>query len=73
MDWLQQNNPMQVHWQDKWLQFSQGNSLVTPKGICSTVTMGPPITVHQLQALIKDNSVLYQVQVNLNTDPAPDM
>ncbi|CAD6220663.1 unnamed protein product [Miscanthus lutarioriparius] len=52
MDWLQQNNPMQVHWQDKWLQFSH---------------------VHQLQALIKDNSVLYQVQVNLNTDPAPDM
>jgi hypothetical protein len=73
MDWLQQHSPMQVHWQDKWLQFSQGNSLVTLKGICTTATMGPPITVHQLHALIKDDSVLYQVKVNLTTDPASGM
>jgi hypothetical protein len=56
---------MQVHWQDKWLQFSYNNQLITLKGISPTATMGSPITNSQLAALVKEDSILYHVQVHM--------
>lgn len=61
MDWLQQFSPMQVHWQDKGLQFKKGDQLITLKGITAEAIAGPPLSVNHLAALLKDDAILYQV------------
>lgn len=64
MDWLSMHSPMQIHWADKWLQFEYLGNTVLLQGLQSKATWGSPITLNQLQAMLKKDSVLYMVELN---------
>lgn len=63
MDWLEEHSPMEIHWADKWLQFSHCNQLIRLQGILPTTSLGTLVSQHQLQALDKTDSILYVVQL----------
>lgn len=63
MDWLKLHSPMNVHWEEFWIQLPVQGRLVTLQGVNSATSMGPPISLHQVQALSKTDSILYAVQL----------
>jgi hypothetical protein len=63
MDWLGTHSPMEIHWADKWLQFTHDKQFITLQGISPSANMGAPISHNQLQALDKIDSILYVVQL----------
>lgn len=67
MDWLTTYSPMKIHWGDRWLKFYHNQQKIKLQGILPEVTVGPPISPQQLQALTKINSILYIVQINTIT------
>lgn len=67
MDWLTAYSPMKIHWGDRWLKFYHNQQKIKLQGILPEVTVGPPISPHQLQALTKTDSILYIVQINAIT------
>lgn len=72
MDWLQQNSPMQIHWQEKWLKFSKNETVVTLKGMGQSVSVGSPISAKQLTALLREDSILYQILLHPVPEAPPD-
>jgi hypothetical protein len=44
MDWLETHSPMEVHWADKWLQFTHLQTLVKLQGILPITTLGAPVS-----------------------------
>lgn len=54
---------MEIHWADKWMQFTHDKQLIKLQGILSSAQLGPPISHSQLQALDKTDSILYVVQL----------
>ncbi|XP_025825540.1 uncharacterized protein LOC112900963 [Panicum hallii] len=62
MDWLESNGPMQVHWQRKWMMFQYKGKTITLQGVHTV--MGSPISDQQVQALIKNDSILHVIQLN---------
>jgi hypothetical protein len=48
MDWLGAHSPMNVHWQEHWIQFAIKDQMVKLLGINSKIVMGPPVSLHQL-------------------------
>lgn len=64
MDWLEGNNPMHVHWAEKWLQFQHKGKSVKIQGISSQAQMGSLISPSQLEAMVKQNFILCCVQLN---------
>jgi hypothetical protein len=69
MYWLEAHSPMEVHWADKWLQFSLNNTTVKLQGIQHITVMGPPVSQFQLQAMDKADSILYLVQLQHSQSP----
>jgi len=61
MDWLSTHSPMEIHWADKWLQFNYQGQSIKLQGIQPQATLGSPISVHQLQAMQRKDSILYMV------------
>lgn len=55
---------MQIHWADKWLQFEYLGNTVLLQGLQSKATWGSPISLTQLQAMLKQDSVLYMLELN---------
>jgi len=64
MDWLEQFNPMQVHWAEKWLSFTYNGVKVQLKGLTDTTTKLLSLSGDQLNALIRQNDVWCVVQLN---------
>ncbi|XP_039815512.1 uncharacterized protein LOC120678398 [Panicum virgatum] len=64
MDWLESFSPMQVHWKSKWLLFEHNNSTVKLQGVSPQTILGPPISPPQVNAMLKNKSILYMVHLN---------
>lgn len=64
MDWLESNIPMEIHWGEKWLQIKHKGKPVRIQGIQPQAIVGPPVTPNQLDEMIKQDFVLYYVQLN---------
>jgi hypothetical protein len=44
-DWLEQHNPMRIHWLDKWMSIPYNNSTVMVQAILSQLTSGAVVQV----------------------------
>jgi len=64
MDWLESISSMQIHWAKKWLQFENQSKIVKILGIQPEIVVGPPISNHQLDAMVKHDAILHFVQLN---------
>jgi hypothetical protein len=62
---------MHVHWAEKWLQFQHNGKPVKIQGILPQAQVGPPISSNQLEAMMKQGSVLCCVQLNVVTEGQP--
>jgi hypothetical protein len=63
MDWLESVSPMTVNWVHKTLQFQHKGESVFLRGVQNTATECAPISIAQLQAMERANSVLHMVAV----------
>lgn len=72
MDWLESNSPMHVHWAEKWFQFDNQGKTVRVWGIQPETVVGPPISNHQLDAMVKQDAILHFVQLNSLTEAEPE-
>lgn len=64
MDWLQSIGSMDVHWGLKRLAFEHQGKSVLLQGISPNTDSCPKITVHQLEALDKVDSICHLVQLS---------
>lgn len=62
---------MHVHWAEKWLQFQHKGKYVKIQGILPQAQVGPPISSNQLEAMMKQGSVLCCVQLNAVSEGQP--
>lgn len=63
MDWLEQFSPMQIDWDNKWLEFQHLGKEIRLQGIVNKKDHCSLITSNQLQGMVKQGSVLYMVQL----------
>jgi len=73
MDWLELHSPMEIHWAEKWLQFTHCQQLIKLQGILPSTNLGANVSLYQLQALDKTDTILYFVKLqaldtNLSTN-----
>jgi hypothetical protein len=71
IDWLGSHSPMEIHWVDRWVKFTQGSHQIKLQGISPVVQLGPPVSCAQLQAMDKADSILYMVQVKTEVVSSP--
>lgn len=65
MDWLAGHSLIEIHWADKWFQFNINGRVVKIHGLQAETVMGSPVALHQLQAMQKQDSILYCVQLQV--------
>lgn len=59
MDWLEEHNPMKVHWRHKWSAIPHQGSTTVLHGISTNV---PSDTILQLCSVIDDSSVVVDIE-----------
>lgn len=70
MEWLETFSPMQIEWKNKWLSFNHEGQTVKLQGISNDHPSCSEVTVNQLQAMVKAESVWGIVQVySMDSDP----
>lgn len=57
-------SPINSHWVEKWFQFEYKGKTVKIHGITNEAIMGPPVNSNQLDVMIKQDSILYYVQLD---------
>jgi hypothetical protein len=70
MEWLETFSPMQIEWKNKWLSFNHEGQTVKLQGISNDHPSCSEVTVNQLQAMVKAESIWGIVQVySMDSDP----
>jgi hypothetical protein len=57
MDWLEQFNPMEIHWADKWLSFEYKGSQLKLQGVKPKQSQCNLISKEQFEGLIRREAV----------------
>lgn len=57
MDWLEQYNPMWIHWKRKLLRFTYNNKRISLKGIKDVLSSCPKIKARKLKVLIHKGGI----------------
>ena len=68
-DWLKQNSPMQLDWNNKTIQFSLQNKTIKLQGLTSPKLQATPITSNQLYNDTKGNDTCAFVIVDQTSPP----
>lgn len=68
MDCLESNNPMSIHWEEKWMKFGYKGREVQLQGVIRNLKVCNLFAEHQLRGLVKQEAVEHILELKMVTE-----